>query len=84
MHNVLVKQPNGCLSNQYWILASLIRKIGYMSLHGKNKFLTPANDWIHECIRDWHPGMDTEVGYSLEYEYSVTQFPPGDYIYVNW
>ena len=24
-------------------------------------------------------GMDLEVGYSLEYEYSVTQLPPGDY-----
>ena len=39
---------------------------------GKNHFLTPAHDWIHNCIWDWHPGLDLEVGYSLEYEYSVT------------
>ena len=39
---------------------------------GKNLFLTPAHEWIHECIQDWHLGMDLEVGSSLEYEYNVT------------
>ena len=52
-------------------------------LGGKNHFLTPAHDWIHDCIWDWHPVLDPEVGSSLEYEYSVTQSPPGDYIYVK-
>ena len=28
--------------------------------------------------------MDPEVVYSLEYEHSVTQSPPGDYSYVKW
>ena len=41
-------------------------------LGGKNHFLTPAHDWIHDCIRDWLTGMDPEVGSSLEYKYSVT------------
>ena len=31
-----------------------------------------------------HPGLDPGVGSSLEYEYSLTQFLPGDYRYVNW
>ena len=39
---------------------------------GKNHFLTPAHDWIHDCIQDWHPVLDLEVGSSLEYEYNVT------------
>ena len=30
------------------------------------------HDWIHDCIRDWHPGMDPEVGSRMEYWYSVT------------
>ena len=51
---------------------------------GKNLFLTPAHDWIHNCFRDWHPGLDPEVGSSLEYKYSVTQLPPVDYVYVKW
>ena len=29
-------------------------------------------------------GLDPEVGSSLEYEYSVTQWLLGDYIYVKW
>ena len=41
------------------------------------------HDWIHDCIRDWHPGLDPDLGSSLEYEDSVTQSPPGDYIYVK-
>ena len=40
---------------------------------GKNLFLTPAHEWIHECIQDWHLGLIIEVRSSLEYEYSVTQ-----------
>ena len=39
---------------------------------GENHFLTPSNDCIHNCIREWHLGLDPEVGSSLEYEYSVT------------
>ena len=31
-----------------------------------------------------YPGLDPELGSSLEYEYSVTQLPPGDYRYVKW
>ena len=53
------------------MLASLIRRQGYVSLRGKNHFLTPVYDWIHNCIRNWHPGLYLEVGYRLEYEYSV-------------
>ena len=57
---------------------------GYACVGGfKNLFLTPGHDWIHDCIRDWHPGLDPDLGSSLEYEYSVTQSPPGDYIYVK-
>ena len=51
---------------------------------GKNHFWTYVHNWIHECIWDWHLVLEPEVGYSLEYKYSVTQFPPGDYIYVKW
>ena len=55
------------------MLATLLRRQGYVSVGGgKNHLLTPVHDWIHDCIRDWHPGLDTEVGSSLEYEYSVT------------
>ena len=39
---------------------------------GHNHFLTPVHDWIRDCIWDWHPGLDPEVGSSLEYEYTVT------------
>ena len=42
------------------------------------------HDWMHNSIRDWYPGLDPEVGSSLEYKYSVTQSPSGDYIYVKW
>ena len=31
-----------------------------------------------------HPGLDSEVGSSLDEEYSVTQLLPGDYYYVKW
>ena len=41
-------------------------------LGGKNHFLTPTHNWIHDCIWDLRPGLDPEVGSSLEYEYSVT------------
>ena len=51
---------------------------------GKNHYLTPTHDWIHDCIQDLHPGLDPEMVSSLEYKYSVTQSPPGDYIYVKW
>ena len=63
---------------------SLIRKKGYVSLQGRDHFLTLAHDWIHKCIQDWHPGMDPKVGPRLEYEYSVIQLPPGGFIYVKW
>ena len=53
-------------------------------LRGKNHFLTPAQDWIHDCIWYWHPGLDPEMVSSLEYEYIVTQLKPCDYIYVKW
>ena len=39
---------------------------------GKNHFFAPVHNWIYECIRDWHPLLDLEVGSSLKYEYSVT------------
>ena len=79
---ILLLWPNGSLSERYWMMAVLIRRKVYVSVGGgKNHFLTPAYDYIHECIRDWHLGMDPEVGSSLEYEYSVTQSPPGDHIY---
>ena len=44
----------------------------------------PVHDWIQDCIWDWYPGLDPEVGSSLEYEYIVTQSPSGEYIYVKW
>ena len=31
-----------------------------------------------------HPGLDLELGSRLEYKYSVTQLPPGDYGCVKW
>ena len=31
-----------------------------------------------------HPGLDPEVGSSLDDSYSVTQSPPGNYCYVKW
>ena len=31
-----------------------------------------------------YPGLDLEVVSSLEYEYSVTRSPPGDYSYIKW
>ena len=31
-----------------------------------------------------YPVLDTGVIFSLEYKYSVTQLPPGDYYYVKW
>ena len=30
------------------------------------------HDWIHDCIRHWHLGLDPDLGSSLEYKYSVT------------
>ena len=51
---------------------------------GKNHFLTPVHNWTRNCIREWHPVLDPLVGSKLEYEYSVTQSPPGSYIYIKW
>ena len=65
------------------MLDSLIRKRGHVIFQGKNNFLTPVHDWIQDCIWDCHLGLELEVGSSLEYEYSVTQFLPGYYIYVK-
>ena len=31
-----------------------------------------------------HPGMDPEVGYRIDDNYSVTQSLPWDYRYVKW
>ena len=31
-----------------------------------------------------NPGLEPEVGYSLDYEYSVAQSPQGGYFYVKW
>ena len=42
-------------------------------LGGNNHVLTPAHNWIHDCIRYWHPELDTEVGSSQEYKYSVAR-----------
>ena len=42
---------------------------------------------LNPCARldtHLHPGLDPGVGSSLEYKYSVTQSPPGDYFYVKW
>ena len=62
-----------------------VTKIGVCKFWGcKNIFLTPAHDWIHDCIRDWHMGLDLGVASSLEYKYSVTESPPGDFVYVKW
>ena len=55
-----------------------------MSWGGYNLFLTPAHDWIHDCILGLDPGLDPGVGFSLEYECSVTQSPPGGYSYDKW
>ena len=41
-------------------------------LGGKNHFLTPVQNCIHDCIWEWNTGLDPEVGSSLECEYSVT------------
>ena len=49
----------------------------------KNHFLTPVHDWIHDHIRDWHQGLDPELGSSLEYEYIVSIIPPGGYFYIK-
>ena len=40
---------------------------------GKNHFLSPEHDCFRDFIWDWHPGLDPEVGSSLEYEYSTTR-----------
>ena len=53
-------------------------------LGGKTRFLTSAHDWIHDCIHDWHMGLDPEVVSRLEYEYSVNQLLSEDYIYFKW
>ena len=34
-------------------LTTVTRREGYVSWGVYNIFLTPANDWIHDCIRDW-------------------------------
>ena len=42
---------------------------------------------LNPCTRldTWlHPGLDPGVRSSLEYKYSVSQLPPGDYRYVKW
>ena len=53
-------------------------------LGGNNHVLTPVYDWIHDCIWYWHPGLEPEVGSSLEYKYSETQSQSGGYIHVKW
>ena len=69
----LVIRPNGRLSNRSWVLAAFLRRKCCVSVGGgKNHLLTPGHNWIHDCILDWHPELDPEVGPSLEYEYSMT------------
>ena len=34
-------------------LATVTRTEGYVSWGVYNLFLTPAHNWIHDCIRDW-------------------------------
>ena len=43
------------------------------ALGGKNHFLTPVHIWIPDCIQDWNPRLEPEVGSSLECEYIVTR-----------
>ena len=50
-----------------------------MSLQGKILFLTLCA----QLDTQMHPGIEPEVGFIIEYEYSVTQFPPGDYFYAK-
>ena len=42
---------------------------------------------FNPCLRldaRMYPGLDLELGYSLDDKYSVTQSAPGDYFYVKW
>ena len=67
------------------MLDELIRIQGYVSVGGgNNQFLTPVHYWIHDYIRDWHPGLDPEVVSRVEYEDSVAQYPTWYYIYFKW
>ena len=75
------------------MLSELLRRQGYVNvgvvritsepLH-MTGFTTGFTTVSGTGIRDWHPGLDQEVGSILEWEYSVAQSPPGDYIYVKW
>ena len=44
------------------ILATLTRREGYVSWRVYNLVLTPAHDWIHDCIRDcnqeWYSALN--------------------------
>ena len=40
-------------------------KKGYVSLQGKNIFLTTVNDWIHKWIRDWTRKWDLALNTSI-------------------
>ena len=71
----LVNLPNGSLSNQCWMLddGCTDKNTSLCECWGvKNHLLTPVNDWIHDFIRYWYLGLESEVGSSLEYKYSVT------------
>ena len=39
-------------------LTTVTRREGYVSWGVYNIFLTPAHDWIHDCIRDWTQEWD--------------------------
>ena len=63
---------------RYW-LQWKVEKV-YVGCQGYNIFLKPAHNYIHDFIWDW----SRKGGFSLEYDYSVTQSPPGYYSYDKW
>ena len=45
-------------------LDKLTIREGYASWGGYNLFLTPAHNWIHDCIREWNQEWDPALNMS--------------------
>ena len=52
-------------------------------LSGLEYLLNPCTRLDTRLYMGLDPGLDPGVGFSLEYECSVTQSPPGDYFYIK-
>ena len=71
----LVSRPHGCLSNRYWVLAEMNSRNAMWVCRVYNIFLTPAHDWIHNCIQEWNRNWDPALNTSAVWPVGPQRLP---------